>query len=119
MAVVVERAIGVQEYQRLRAEVGWGSPDDRVCAAALAASLFAVVAHDDEGRSVGMARAVGDGMYVLIVDVVVNRRNCVCCNTVQFLIAPFVLVEPGRSDATLGRTHGGQPSDRMVHQCCI
>lgn len=73
VTVIVERAIGVPEYRRLRAEVGWCSPDDRVCAAALAASLFTVVAHDEEGRSVGMARAVGDGLYVLIVDVVVTR----------------------------------------------
>ncbi|OBF71987.1 hypothetical protein A9X06_29050 [Mycobacterium sp. 852002-51759_SCH5129042] len=74
MTVIVERAIDVPEYRRLRAEVGWNSPDDRVCAAALAASLFTVVAHDEEGRSLGMACAVGDGLYVLIVDVVVIPR---------------------------------------------
>ncbi|PPJ18850.1 hypothetical protein C5E45_34215 [Nocardia nova] len=98
MTVIVERAIGVPEYRRLRAEVGWNSPDDRVCAAALAASLFTVVAHDEEGRSVGMARAVGDGLYVLIVDVVVNRRNCVCCNNFQLVHRP---VRPGQAFSSL------------------
>ncbi|NKY87540.1 GNAT family N-acetyltransferase [Nocardia veterana] len=72
MAAIVERAIGVQEYRRLRAEVGWSTPDHCVCATALATSLFSVVAHDEQGRSVGMARAVCDGLYVLIVDVVVS-----------------------------------------------
>jgi len=94
MTVIVERAIDVPEYRRLRAEVGWNSPDDRVCAAALAASLFTVVAHDEEGRSVGMARAVGDGFYVLIVDVVVNGRNCICCNIAH---APHGAVCPDRT----------------------
>ncbi|MEU6562643.1 GNAT family N-acetyltransferase [Nocardia nova] len=74
MAVIVERAIGVAEYRRLRAEVGWSSPDERVCAAALAASLFAVVADDGQGHSVGMARVVGDRIYAIVVDVVVAPR---------------------------------------------
>jgi hypothetical protein len=94
MAVVVERAIGVDEYRHLRAEVGWSSPDDRACVAALAASLFTVVADDGEGRLLGMARAVGDGMYVLIVDVVVNGRNCICCNIAH---APHGAVCPDRT----------------------
>ncbi|GHF13118.1 N-acetyltransferase [Amycolatopsis deserti] len=62
----------VTEYRALRAAVGWPSPDDDVCRAALDGSVHGVLARGESGP-VGMARLVGDGaMYLLIVDVVVH-----------------------------------------------
>jgi GNAT superfamily N-acetyltransferase len=67
-----EAVPGVDDYQRLRASVGWGSPGREACATALAATAFAVVARRGE-EVVGMARLVGDTtMYLLVVDVVVH-----------------------------------------------
>ncbi|ROS41429.1 GNAT family N-acetyltransferase [Amycolatopsis thermoflava] len=62
----------VAEYRALRAAVGWPSPDEEVCRAALDGSVHGVVARGGSGLA-GMARLVGDGaMYLLIVDVVVH-----------------------------------------------
>jgi GNAT superfamily N-acetyltransferase len=60
------------DYVRLRASVGWPSPDVERCAQALEASAFGVTAYDEAGRAVGMGRAVGDGLYYFLVDVVVE-----------------------------------------------
>ncbi|GAA1167769.1 hypothetical protein GCM10009608_00440 [Pseudonocardia alaniniphila] len=60
------------DYVRLRASVGWPSPDLERCAQALEASAFGVTAYDEAGRAVGMGRAVGDGLYYFLVDVVVE-----------------------------------------------
>ncbi|AIJ26825.1 GNAT family N-acetyltransferase [Amycolatopsis methanolica] len=52
--------------------MGWPSPDDDVCRAALDGSVHGVLARGASGLA-GMARLVGDGaMYLLIVDVVVH-----------------------------------------------
>jgi GNAT superfamily N-acetyltransferase len=62
----------VDEYQGLRASVGWGSPTPTACEIALTATPFGVVARHHE-QAVGMARLVGDKtLYLLIVDVAVH-----------------------------------------------
>lgn len=61
-----------QEYVELRATAGWGSPPGSTVATALSRSLAVVVERDRDGALLGMARAVGDGVYALIVDVVVT-----------------------------------------------
>ncbi|WP_429428575.1 hypothetical protein [Nocardia sp. GAS34] len=71
---IVERIPTVTEYQLLRASVGWKTPAARKCETALPASLYSVVAEVDDA-AVGMARVVGDGLYAMVVDVVVNGRN--------------------------------------------
>ncbi len=61
-----------EEYNRLRAEAGWGTYDLETAARWLPASLYGVCALDDRGSTVGMARVVGDGGLVFYVqDVVV------------------------------------------------
>lgn len=67
---LVERAPTVVEYRQLRAAVGWSVPAAAECASAVAASLFSVVAEVEES-AVGMARVIGDGVYAMVVDVVV------------------------------------------------
>lgn len=51
--------------------MGWSSPSPEKVTYALARSLEVVTERSESGELIGLARAVGDGMYVLIVDVVV------------------------------------------------
>lgn len=62
----------VPEYTQLRASVGWTSRSATVTGSALARSLAGCCAEDEGGAVIGMARAVGDVLYVLVVDVVVR-----------------------------------------------
>ncbi|WP_225731014.1 MULTISPECIES: GNAT family N-acetyltransferase [unclassified Nocardia] len=71
---VVARMATVEEYRFLRRSVGWHSPpDDARTAAALAASLYGVVAQDcsQPSPAIGMGRIIGDGLYGVVVDVIV------------------------------------------------
>ena len=64
------------EYAELRAAVGWPEVSAEQAAAALAASLaITTVRSTDNGRLVGLARAVGDGFYAVVVDVMVDPRE--------------------------------------------
>jgi ribosomal protein S18 acetylase RimI-like enzyme len=65
-------SLTVQEYIDLRASVGWLSPSPDTVARALSESLGVATERDNDGALVGLARAVGDGIYVLIVDVIVD-----------------------------------------------
>lgn len=65
-------SLTVQEYIDLRASVGWLSPPPDAVARALGESLGVATERDNDGALVGLARAVGDGIYVLIVDVIVD-----------------------------------------------
>lgn len=72
--VVVDRIATVDEYLKLRESVGWVSPARAKCNAALAQSLFGVLALCD-GDAVGMGRVIGDNaLYATIVDVVVAQN---------------------------------------------
>jgi GNAT superfamily N-acetyltransferase len=60
-----------EEYNRLRAAVGWGIYEPAVIAEALPQSLYGVYAYD-HAVLVGMARVIGDGGLVYYVqDVIV------------------------------------------------
>jgi len=67
---IAERIPSGIEYQRLRTAVGWRTPTMSECENALEASLYSVVA-ECEGAAVGMARVIGDGLYNVVVDVIV------------------------------------------------
>lgn len=64
--------VTVQEYIDLRTAVGWGSPDPPTVARALDLTWAWAVERDEQDRLVGLARAVGDGVYLLLVDVMVR-----------------------------------------------
>lgn len=59
------------EFIALRSTVGWPSPRPDAVQMALQQSIAIATERDHNGTLVGMARAVGDGLYVLVVDVVV------------------------------------------------
>lgn len=70
---LLDRVASPEEHARLAAAVGWQSHfDEHLRAASLAASLAGVV-YIVEGETVGMARAVGDGLqYAYVQDVIVH-----------------------------------------------
>ncbi len=68
---IVERAVSAEEYNRLRAAVGWGMYERDVAAGSLPRSLYSVCALVN-GDLVGMARVIGDGGLVYYIqDVIV------------------------------------------------
>ncbi len=73
---IIARSPTGEEYEALCRAVGWRDDVNfTVARAALAASLFHVVAEID-GETVGMARVVGDGaMFFYVQDVVVAPRH--------------------------------------------
>jgi GNAT superfamily N-acetyltransferase len=70
--MAVMDSLSVQEYVDLRASVGWASPSPDLVARGLAESVGIATSRRTDGVLVGLARAVGDGIYVCIVDVIVD-----------------------------------------------
>ena len=66
-----ENSLTYEDYIALRASVDWNIFDEGQTRTCVSNSTYTVTAVDD-GQVVGMARMIGDGMYFLIVDVVVR-----------------------------------------------
>ena|SRR5690349_14930690 len=78
------------EYIALRASVGWPTMARDTAAHALDESHALVTERDDDGRLIGLARAIGDGFYVVIVDVMVHpdeQENGVAHRLLERLLA--------------------------------
>ena len=69
----IENNILPNEYNELRNSVGWDSKDNEVITEAINNSVIVKKILEND-RVVGMARAIGDGLYYLIVDVVVHNE---------------------------------------------
>jgi len=69
----IENSILPKEYNELRNSVGWDSKDESVIIEALKNSVIVkkIIVNN---KAVGMARTIGDGLYYLIVDVVINKE---------------------------------------------
>lgn len=65
-----ENTLSYEDYCRLRQSVGWTNFSKTQTEKSLERSLYTVVAGSD-GQAVGMGRLIGDGMYYMIVDIVV------------------------------------------------
>ncbi len=75
VASIVRRPPSVDEYLELRRSVGWKVPGAADAARALDRSIASLCAVDD-GRTVGMARLIGDGaFYLFVVDLVVHTDH--------------------------------------------
>lgn len=66
-----ENALCYDDYRRLRESVGWHNYARAQTENALSRSLYTVVA-EDANQVVGMGRLIGDGLYYLIIDIVVQ-----------------------------------------------
>lgn len=65
-----ENTLSYDDYCRIRQSVGWTNFSKTQTEKSLERSLYTVVA-DNDGQAVGMGRLIGDGMYYMIVDIVV------------------------------------------------
>lgn len=66
-----ERSVAYEEYTELRASVGWNNfAKEQVCKS-LNNSIYDIVV-EDNGKTIAMGRLIGDGIYYIIVDIVVK-----------------------------------------------
>ena len=72
MKYKVENTITAKEYNELRSSIGWDLKDENIIETALQNSVIVKKVTIDN-QTIGMARAIGDGLYYLIVDVVVHK----------------------------------------------
>lgn len=73
MMIEIHDNINVDEYNKLRVEVGWEIKNPLIVEKAIKNSTIIKKATYDS-KTVGMARAIGDGMSYLLVDVVVSSK---------------------------------------------
>lgn len=66
-----ENILSCDDYCRLRKSVGWLNFSRQQAEKAIHSSYYTVTAEKD-GQVVGMGRLIGDGMYYIIADVVVQ-----------------------------------------------
>lgn len=67
----IENVLCYEDYSKLRESVGWMLFSKEQTQMALMNSLYTVIAVKDS-QTVGMGRLTGDGMYYMIVDIVVQ-----------------------------------------------
>ena len=67
----IENALSYEDYRRLRQSVGWTVFSKTQAENSLKNGLYTVAASRN-GQIVGMGRLIGDGMYCMIVDLVVQ-----------------------------------------------
>ncbi len=71
LPLIKENELDCETYSRLRKSVGWNVLCDEQNKTAIANSFCSIVVYCND-IAVGMGRAVGDGTYFMIVDVVVD-----------------------------------------------
>ncbi len=71
MTKYIENSLTYQEYVSLRSSVGWYNVAEEQVTKSLSKSIYDVKVID-ENRTIAMGRMIGDGIYYLIVDVVVQ-----------------------------------------------
>lgn len=108
-----ENALCYDDYRRLRESVGWHNYARAQTENALSRSLYTVVA-EDANQVVGMGRLIGDGLYYLIIDIVVQpdyQQKGIGSKMIDMLV-DFVDKETpvgGRSSIQLIAVNGKEP----------
>lgn len=67
----IENSLSYEIYYNLRESVGWKNFSKQQAQDALQHTYYSVMAMQEK-EAVGMARLIGDGMYFMIADVIVN-----------------------------------------------
>ena len=101
----IENALHYEDYCKLRESVEWLPYSKEQTQKALANSLYTVIAVDDN-QTIGMGRLIGDGVYYVIVDIVVHpnyHKQGVGSKIVNMLIEYVEKATPigGRSSVQL------------------
>lgn len=71
MEIKIENNLSANEYNNLRSSIGWDTRDLDVVQNAIKNSII-VKRATFKDKTIGMARAIRDGIYYLIVDVLVD-----------------------------------------------
>lgn len=71
--IEIKNDLSTEEYNNLRKSIGWDIKDTHIVEEAIKNSVIIKKAVKNN-ETVGMARVIGDGIYYLIVDVVVNKN---------------------------------------------
>lgn len=66
-----ENSLTYQEYISLRSSVGWNNFAKEQVSDSISNSIYNITAIEND-KAIAMGRLIGDGIYYLIVDVVVN-----------------------------------------------
>ena len=67
----IENNLTYEDYVALRTSVGWWSLGEEQTRKGISNSTYTITVTDN-GQTIGMGRMIGDGLYFLIVDVVVR-----------------------------------------------
>ena len=108
-----ENLLSYEDYRTLRESVGWHLFSKNQMRQALDNSLYTIVAVENN-QSVGMGRLIGDGMYFLIVDVVVHPvfQKCGIGTNIMNMLLKYVEKKTptgGRSSVQLVAEKGKEP----------
>lgn len=108
-----ENVLSYKDYCRLRESVGWANFSREQTQAALNNSLFSVVVFENN-QAIGMGRLVGDGMYLIIADIVVSpsyQKKGIGRKIISMLIEYAVKNQPdgGRTSIQLISEKGKEP----------
>ena len=100
-----ENQLTYEEYIALRSSVGWNNFFEEQTRKSIANSLYIVTVFENE-KLIGMGRLIGDGMYYLIVDVIVNpeyQRQGIGSQIIDMLVGYVEMETPidGRSSIQL------------------
>lgn len=123
-----ENALCYEDYCDLRESVGWLLFSKEQMEKAIKNSIYTVIAVDS-GKTVGMGRLLGDGMYYMMVDVVVcpaYQKKGIGRNIMNCLIDYVNRETPigGRSSIQLIAEKGKEPFyealgfKRIPHEYC-
>ena len=102
-----------EDYCELRESVGWPLWAEEQVRSALANSACTVIAVD-QGKTVGMGRLIGDGLYYIAADIVVRpdyQKRGIGTNIMKLLLAYAEEKTPdhGRSSVQLIAEKGKEP----------
>ena len=108
-----ENLLSYEDYRTLRESVGWHLFSKNQMQQALDNSLYTIVAVENN-QSVGMGRLIGEGMYFLIVDVVVHPvfQKCGIGTNIMNMLLKYVEKKTptgGRSSVQLVAEKGKEP----------
>ena len=83
-----ENMLCYEDYYRLRESVDWLNFSEQQAQKALNRSLYTVIAVENN-QTIGMGRLIGDGLYYLIVDIIVHpayQKNGVGSQIINMII---------------------------------
>lgn len=85
----LENSLTDQEYISLRSSVGWNNFDEEQISNSISNSIYNIKVVDDD-KTIAMGRLIGDGMYYLIVDIIVSpefQGNGIGSKIIDMLLA--------------------------------